>query len=334
MVNKKNFQECICDIGEQEILNRLKLFMDEGQIENDTALIKTSNNNLIVNTDVLVDKVHFSDKTTSAIDVGWKAIAVNLSDLASSGVDEILGVTIGLILPPRTPWEWVDGVYEGISSALNTYGGKLIGGDISKGSEKVIAITAIGSLGPLHLHRAHALPGDYLVTSGPHGLSRLGLAILLEEKIKQRNALSSELKNEAIKRHQRPVPPIIALQKLISCKPRVLPWRAAGIDTSDGLLEAINNVCKSSNCKAILNSNNFPRHPQWPIGNQWDQWCINGGEDYELVLSLPPMWAEEWLKIVPSGHLLGEITQGEPKIVLDNDKEINLENYLGFNHFK
>ena len=75
-----------------------------------------------------------------------------------------------------------------------------------------------------------------------------------------------------------------------------MPWRAAGTDSSDGLLNAVQNLCNSSNCQAVLDEKKLPRSPNWPLGSNWDQWCLNGGEDFELIVSLPPIWAEAFLK--------------------------------------
>ena len=153
-----------------------------------------------------MDGIHFSDATTTAMDVGWRAVAANLSDLAASGAVDIDGITVALVAPGHTRWDWVDGVYQGISAALRQYGGVLLGGDCSKGKQRLLSITALGRLGPLRLHRNAALPGDVLVTSGPHGLSRLGLALLQDDPSVRDIALCSNLRDQAIARHQHPTP--------------------------------------------------------------------------------------------------------------------------------
>ena len=142
MPSTKNSKEKLYEIGEKEILNRLKQYMDPRQIDDDTALLKLNNENLIINTDILVETVHFSDCTASPENVGWKAVVANLSDLSCSGVKDILGITVGLVVPPNTTWNWVDDAYKGINKALNKFGGKLLGGDCSKGKEKILSITA------------------------------------------------------------------------------------------------------------------------------------------------------------------------------------------------
>ena len=326
-----NLKETLANLGEKELLNRLKYYMEIGQIDDDTALVKPTNNKLLINTDVLVEDVHFSTKTTSAEDIGWKAITTNLSDLIASGADQFLYISIGLIAPPETEWLWIKGVYEGINEALNKFGGKIIGGDCSKGKEKILAITAIGALGKLRLHRSNAKPGDFLVTSGSHGLSRLGLALISDEPLNNKQLISNSLKKKAIEAHKRPYPKIEAFKELKKSKPKDLPWRAAGTDSSDGLIEAIESICSSSKCQAQIDQSILPRSSEWPSGSKWDEWCLYGGEDYQLVLSLPPKWAKSFVELSPNAQKIGEIKAGFPKIIWKGKSSINQNS--NFKHF-
>lgn len=99
-----------------------------GQFEDDAALLsEQSGRQLVVNTDVLVEGVHFSDATMGAVDLGWRAAAANLSDLAAMGCSSVVGLTVALVAPPDTTWAWVEGVYQGLSAALNHYGGVVLG---------------------------------------------------------------------------------------------------------------------------------------------------------------------------------------------------------------
>ena len=134
-------KEILEDIGEKELINRLSKFMPKNQVSDDCALIKTKNDNLLVNTDSLVENVHFND-IISPGDLGWKAVVSNISDLLSSGSKKTIGITISLILPAKTDWIWVEELYKGINKALKEYGGVILGGDCSKGDEKIISITA------------------------------------------------------------------------------------------------------------------------------------------------------------------------------------------------
>jgi len=166
-------KEKLEDIGEKELINRLGKFMPKNQISDDCALIKTKNKNLLINTDSLVENVHFNDITICPRDLGWKAVISNFSDLLSSGSKKTIGITISLVLPAKTEWIWVEELYKGINKALKEYGGLILGGDCSKGNEKIISITAFGIQGKLELRRNACKPGDIILTTGIHGLSKL-----------------------------------------------------------------------------------------------------------------------------------------------------------------
>lgn len=321
----------LAELGEAELLRRLAHFAPPGQLSDDTAALPPDQRPLLVNTDVLVENIHFSDATTSAGDVGWRAVAANLSDLAASGAVGIDGITVALVAPGTTPWNWVEGVYEGIGEALQRFGGVLLGGDCSGGEQRLLSITALGRLGPLRLHRNGARPNDMLVTSGPHGLSRLGLALLQNDQRLNGVALKQQLRDAAIQAHQRPMPRLDAFQRLLESRPEGLPWRAGGTDSSDGLMAALQGLCTSSRCGANLDRCALPVAQHWPSGDLWTRWCLAGGEDFELVISLPSSWAERWLQCMPEGRCIGTITE-EPGMIRwsDNGEPVDAE---GFSHY-
>ena len=142
-------KEILEDIGEKELINRLGKFMPKNQVLDDCALIKTKNDELLVNNDSLVENIHFNELTICPKDLGWKAVVSNISDLLSSGSKKTIGITISLILPAKTEWFWVEELYKGINKALKKYGGIILGGDCSKGNQKAISITAFGIQGEL-----------------------------------------------------------------------------------------------------------------------------------------------------------------------------------------
>ena len=321
------------DIGEIELLNRLKKFMRSGQIDDDVAELKKTKKSLLINTDLLVEEIHFSEKISNAKDIGWKCITSNVSDLICSGSENIISFTVGLVLPPSTNWTWVENLYEGMCEAMQEFGGEIIGGDCTSGDIKMISITAVGEMKQPRLHRGNALPGDYIVSTGFHGLSRLGLALLTSEKLPSQVQISSQLINRAIKTHKRPYPALKALKALVECKPESTSWRAAGTDSSDGLLESIRGICRSSNCQAVLSKTSVLKHPDWPKDSTWDEWVLNGGEDYELILSLPKLWAEALSSKLQSAQIIGFMKKGTPNIFWDNLKTINIEKSNQFQHF-
>ena len=321
----------LAELTEAELLNRLARFAPPDQLSDDTATLPADPRPLLINTDVLADGIHFSDATTTAMDVGWRAVAANLSDLAASGAVAIEGITVALVAPGCTSWDWVDGVYQGIRAALDQYGGILLGGDCSRGEQRLLSITALGRLGPLRLHCNAARPGDVLVTSGPHGLSRLGLALLQDDPSLRDIALNPSLRDEAIAKHRHPTPRLDEVQQLLACKPEHLPWRAGGTDSSDGLLSAVAGLCSSSGCGAMLQKEQLPVAEGWPEGSPWTDWCLAGGEDFELVLSLPEAWADVWQRCVPESQRIGWIN-AEAGVIrwAHNNAPLDAK---GFDHF-
>jgi thiamine-monophosphate kinase len=136
----------IRDLGEQGLLKLIQPYCLPNSIGDDGAIVRVPpEQELVVSTDVLVDEVHFSDRTTTAVDVGWRSVAANLSDLAAMGAQP-LGITVGLSLPPELPVVWLEQLYTGMQACLTRYGTGIIGGDLSRSSVITIAITALGAV--------------------------------------------------------------------------------------------------------------------------------------------------------------------------------------------
>ena len=338
----------LADLGEWNLIERLARFAPPGQFLDDAALITTVPGShkpeLVVNTDVLVENVHFSDRTTGPQDVGWRAAMANLSDLAAMGCPSALGITVGLVAPPSTPWRWVEGVYEGLQDALRESGGLLLGGDCSSGQERLLAITALGQL-PDHgggaIRRGAGQPGDLLLASGAHGLSRLGLALLLQETLPgldrldpaQRKALAAR----AITAHRRPRSRFDVVHDLAASQPANGAWRVAGTDSSDGLLAAVAAIARASGCQATLWRHHLPLDPAMAGLDEALAWCLAGGEDFELVLALEPSWAEELQARVSGSRLIGRLTPAgsapDPLTWAEDGSAIQATG-LGYTHFQ
>jgi thiamine-monophosphate kinase len=303
------------ELGEAELIRRLAVFAPQGQFADDAALLGLDAggtgrpSQLVVNTDVLVEGVHFSDVTTTAADVGWRAAAANLSDLAAMGCREVLGITVGLVAPAETPWPWVEQVYTGLAQALERHGGLLLGGDCSGGGQRLLAITALGRLEADRdgvIRRGDGRPGDHLVCTGLHGLSRLGLALLQGEAPW---LLPETLRQRAIAAHRRPNPRFDALVALAASRPADSFWRVAGCDSSDGLAAAVSALALTSGCSALLERERLPLDPAMAMLPPGEAWCLWGGEDFELVLALEPAWAEALLQTLPGSRRIGRLEE-------------------------
>jgi thiamine-monophosphate kinase len=305
----------LAELGEWRLIERLAAFAPAGQFLDDAALL-TARGTLVVNTDVLVDGVHFSDATTAGFDVGWRSAAANLSDLAAMGCCGARGVTVGLVAPGQTRWSWVEAVYSGLKACLEGHGGVLLGGDCSSGQQRVLAVTALGELPgdgsePLAIRRQDGRAGDLLVSSGAHGLSALGLALLQSSPSVEHALLEEPLTQRAITCHQRPCPRFDAVRHLHNSRPVATRWRVGGTDSSDGLLAAATAIARASGCRAILNRQQLPLHPAMAWVPQAEDWCLNGGEDFELVLALEASWAEALVAELPGSSLIGWLEKAD-----------------------
>jgi len=326
-------KEILEEIGEKELIKRLGNFMPKNQISDDCALIKTKNENLLVNTDSLVENVHFNETTICPVDLGWKAVVSNISDLLSSGSKKTIGITINLVLPSRTEWIWVEELYRGINKALKKYGGIILGGDCSKGNQKAISITAFGIQGELELRRNACKPGDIILTTGIHGLSKLGF--LIKNKIYLDNdiSLDKRLISKSIEHFCRPKVYPNFLKNLIKTRSNKKIKRIGCTDSSDGLFQALQDLANASKCKAIINYEKIPKDKDWPRGDKWDEYYFFGGEDYELVFSLPKKWASNLSKLDKDINEIGFFADGEPSIEFKDCNKNKLLSKTPFKHF-
>ena len=326
-------RENLEDIGEKELINRLGRFMPKNQVSDDCALIKTKKNKLLVNNDSLVENVHFNDITICPQDLGWKAVVSNISDLLSSGSKKTIGITISLILPPKTEWVWVEELYKGINKALKKYGGIILGGDCSKGNQKTISITAFGIQGELELRRSACKPGDIILTTGIHGLSKLGFMIQNKINFENNVYLSKRLIRKSVEHFCRPKVYPNFLKNLLETRSNKKIRSIGCTDSSDGLLQAVQDLAIASKCKAIMNYEKIPKDKDWPKGDRWDEYYFFGGEDYELVFSLPKEWAKNLSKTIKNVNEIGYFAKGDPSIEFINNNNKKLLKNTPFKHF-
>jgi thiamine-monophosphate kinase len=335
-------QTTVKDMGEQGLLAKLQRFCPADIIGDDGAVLPLlANQNLVVTTDILVDNVHFSQQTTSPEDVGWRAAAANLSDLAAMGAMP-LGIIIGLSLPGETPVDWVEALYQGCDRCLKTYQTNIVGGDICRSSVISVAITAFGQVKPDRvIRRFTAQPGDAIVVTGIHGASRAGLELLLNPDLGQ--DLCQNERDNLINSHQRPRPRLDVLPHLWNLSEFIPDSRngwIAGMDSSDGLADAVLQICRCSRVGAEIEKSLIPIPPgltQWVSPEKAIDWALYGGEDFELVLCLPELAAQELVKkLGKPAAVIGRITTHQTIILqdrLNSSPPEDLSFNQGFQHF-
>jgi thiamine-monophosphate kinase len=329
----------IRDLGEQGLLNLIRPYCIPESIGDDGAVIHPPPDcELVITTDVLVDGVHFSDRTTTAFDVGWRSVAANLSDLAAMGAAP-LGITVGLSLPPELPVVWLEQLYQGMQACLTRYGTGIVGGDLTRSIVRTVAITAVGAVKAEQLiRRDTAIPGDAIVITGYHGNADGGLKLLLDEQLGQN--LTQEDRQILIRAHQQPQPRLDVLPMLDRLRDDTSTiFRVAGMDSSDGLADAIGQICRSSKVGAIIDRHTIPLSPALTqlAPDSALQSALYGGEDFELVLCMPENIADRLVHSLGQGAaIIGKIAQQLNISIVDLTHQhptINLDLCSGFQHF-
>ena len=316
------------DLGEQGVLALVQRFSPASVTGDDAALLQAEAGQAIaVTTDVLVDGVHFSEATTSAFDVGWRSSAANLSDLAAMGAMP-LGITVGLSLPGSVAVAWVEQLYQGMTACLQQYDTPIVGGDVTRSAVATIGITAIGQVRfDRAIRRSTAQAGDAILVTGMHGASRAGLELLLHSS--QGEPLAADWRSRLIQAHQRPIPRLDVIPLLPST-------RIAGMDSSDGLADAVLQICRASRVGAELQRDRIPVPPiaSWVGVERAIDWALYGGEDFELVLCLPIEQAEGLQNQLPGAAIVGKITAGRDVVLVDADDSRQVLRFdRGFQHF-
>ena len=224
---------------------------------------------LVVTADTLNDAVHFP-RGTSPADIGWKALAVNLSDLASMGA-EPAWCTLSLSLPQSDP-AWIEGFLDGFLDLAGQHDIALVGGDTTRGPLS-IAVTAMGLVEPGRaLRRDGARVGDEVWVTGTLGDAAGGLALLDREPVP---ALRARL--------DRPTPRVAAGRALAGIA-------TACVDVSDGLLADLGHVCARSHVAARLDVDALPASAAlMEVIGEADRIALqaSGGDDYELCFTAP-----------------------------------------------
>lgn len=279
----------VSELGEFGIIERLRAFLAShgaakaagrlaAGIGDDAAVWRTEGGVTVATTDTLVAGVHFLPERTPWRDTGWKALAVNVSDVAAMGATpDFALVTLGL--PADTPVAEIDELYAGLAEAGEAYGVSITGGDIVRAPTFFISVALTGYAGagasgePLVMRRSAALAGDLLAVSGSLGGAAGGLHAL------QRGCADMET---LIARHARPP---ARLQTGLAA--REAGVRCA-IDVSDGLLQDLSQICRASGVGAAVRRDALPIDPALAGAFEAEEalrFAVAGGEDYELLLA-------------------------------------------------
>jgi thiamine-monophosphate kinase len=293
-------------------------------IGDDAAVLETTPDPapyLLATTDMLVENRHFKTCWAAPWQIGMKAVECNVSDIAAMG-GRPTWMFISLGLRPDCDVEWVEGMYDGINQSCRRHGVVVAGGDTTSVEINIINITLLGLVDRPNLClRSQACPGDVIMVTGSLGASAAALA-LLEKK-------------------ERPGDHLMTKHLTPTCRldiaEHIAPWANAMIDISDGLGSDLRHICTQSKVSAEIDAGAIPIHPDTiqaaaALGNDPLALAIGGGEDFELLFSIPP---ENVPRVAGLDcHPIGRIVPGTGQPVLIGAGGERKELIRGFNHFR
>jgi thiamine-monophosphate kinase len=247
-------------------------------VGDDCALLRlNAGERLATSVDTMVEGVHFPAEAFPE-DIGFRAVAVAVSDLAAMGARPI-GMTLALTLPEPDEF-WLHAFSEGVSAAVSGFSLPLVGGDTTCGP-LTITVQVLGALAlDTALLRSGASPGDSVYVSGTLGDAAAGLAIL-QDRLQPATAVHGEY---LLQRFYRPQPPLSLGLKLADIA-------TAAIDISDGLLADAGHMAAASGVQIVVDSAAIPLSDalkSCPDPEKALAWALTGGDDYELCFCLPP----------------------------------------------
>jgi len=270
----------------------------------DAAVVAQPDGRVVACVDVLVEGVHFRLDWSRPQDVGRKAVAANLADVAAMGAAPT-GLLVGLVAPADTPVATLEGLADGMWAEAQVVGVGLVGGDVAAGPALMISVTALGSLeGREAVLRSGARPGDRVAVCGRLGWAAAGWAVL---------SRGFRSPGAVVGAHRAPEPPYAAGPAA------ALAGATSMIDVSDGLLADLGHVAASSAVQISLERGAFAVPERLAevgaaLGVDPVEWVLTGGEDHALAATFPPDVAlpEGFTVVGAVAEGAGVLVDGEP----------------------
>ena len=288
---------------------------------------------LLATCDIQIENIHFTRHGFTPEQIGWKAAAVNLSDIAAMGGTPRYAL-VSLAAPPDFESDYLVQVYEGLGACLSRFGACIIGGNTSRiDTGLMLDVTLLGEVASDRmLTRKGAAPGEVLMVTGTLGGSRAGLMLLSNEA----RASDQSVREEALIRHRRPLPRIEEARIIAA------HGGTACLDISDGLLGDVGHLAKSSGVRVVINRDQLPISNAavgvaTAVGMDPSELALQGGEDFELLFSIPKAQVDALKTEVneKTGTPLteiGRIEAGTGVFLTQKDGEMKNTNG-GFDHF-
>ena len=280
----------VADLGEFGLIAAIAALLPVSSagpvgIGDDAAVVSAPDRRVVATTDLLVEGRHFRRDWSGASDIGAKAAAQNLADVAAMGASPT-ALLVGFAAPGDLLVAWAEDLVRGLAEECARAGASVVGGDVSSADSVMLAITALGDLGGREpVTRSGARPGDRLAVAGRLGRSAAGLA-LLEAGLAGAAGPAAEFAG-LVTSHRRPRPPY-------ACGPEAAVLGATSmIDISDGLVADLGHVAEASGVRLDIETARLPADPELrsaaaALGADWRRWVLTGGEDHALAATFPP----------------------------------------------
>lgn len=305
-------------------------------VGDDAAVIDPGRHQGVLTADMLVEGVHFELGATSAHDLGYKAVSVNVSDVAAMGGSPRFGLAC-LGLSDGIEAAWVMELYGGMREAADEHGMALVGGDTSRADRAVVSVTVYGEVPTGRaVTRSGARPGEVLVVTGSLGGSAGGLRIARDAARHHTEALSTEWGRALLAVHERPRARVGEGQALAAA------GASAMIDVSDGLAIDLARLCEESGVGARVSLPDLPLGPGLvDLASMTDadplDLALHGGEDYELLAALARSAVDRARRTLVERFgtrltEIGEIIEGTGVVAVRGDAQEPLEP-KGWDHF-
>ena len=289
----------VSEVGEFALIGELTgLFEQDEQVlvgpGDDAAVLRVRTGHVVVSTDLMVEGRHFRRDWVPAEDVGHRAAAQNLSDINAMG-GRATALTIGLAAPADLPVQWALDFARGFAAECAEVGACVVGGDLTRADEVVVAVTVLGACTVSPVLRSGAEPGDVLALTGRQGWAAGGLAVL------GRGFRSPRVLVEA---YRRPGPPYAAGPVAAEA------GATAMIDVSDGLLAEARHIAEASGVAVDVRRDAFEvPEPLVAVGSALGadplDFVLGGGDDHSLLATFPDEAS------VPEGwQLVGTVAEG------------------------
>lgn len=298
---------------EKDFISIIKNTLNSQYIGDDCAYLKDLD--IVVTQDSLVENVHFSLDYFTAYQLGYKSVAVNISDIAASGAEPKY-LTISLSLPKHIENSFIEEFYKGCKAACGNIC-EIVGGDITGADKIFISVCAIGTAKNRYISsRKNAKSGYKVVIAGEHGSSDVGLKLLQKGNFSPQEITDKHLMPKAQ----------IEFGRLLG---ENIKEPYAMMDTSDGLAEALLTISKESNVHIEIDFDKIPHNPLIENYENWQNSVLFGGEDYGLVALIPEKYNY--------GTQIGTAKQGSGVIINTSNKSLRLTSddieQKIFNHF-